>query len=524
MPGLTHLSDSKHATSSANSLAYQSLRIKPATIAWKDLTYDVKLTRSNPQTGKNETIDKRILDGLSGIVRRRARADNVTHVLGLDSCSNTIVGDVFRKGLSGGQLRRLSIAVELVRNPSILLLDEPTSGLDSAAAENIMKHLSHLAKTGTTIICTIHQPPSEVWANFDKFLLLSRGKCLYFGAANNAVDYFERMEYPCPGQSNPADFFLRLANTDFEGHADIEALAKGFKTQPEGMSLTSALARPIEHEISPISHRNGFMTQLLILSHRAFFNNARNPGIFLVRLVMYIMLCLLMGFMFWDLGTGPTDINSRVALLFFVAAFLVFMSVAVLPFFIVERAVFLRERANGWYMVPAYVLASFLMSLPGLFIISLASTVLVVFPAGLNNFGVFLLDLFLSLVTAEAFMCVIASVVPHYIIGIALGAAVYGFFMLCEGFMKVKNDIPDWFIWGYYMAFHTYSFRAFMVNEFEGIQYFDSPQFHNGREVLAFYNMEDHPIWKDLLVVGGWAIALQIVFGTILQVFHKGKR
>ena len=246
--------DTRHyrisSASGANSFAYQSIRVKPATIAWKDLTYDVKLTRSNPQTGKKETIDKRILDGLSGIVRpgemlaicgpsgggkttlldaiagridphrkgrkftgdvlvngkprdetfsmvasyvqqehalqtpftvretmryaadlliphsestkaeRRARADNVTHVLGLDSCSNTIVGDVFRKGLSGGQLRRLSIAVELVRNPSILLLDEPTSGLDSAAAENIMKHLSHLTKTGTTIICTIHQPPA----------------------------------------------------------------------------------------------------------------------------------------------------------------------------------------------------------------------------------------------------------------------------------------------------------------------------------------------------------------------------
>eukprot|EP00960_Hanusia_phi_P004107 120161-Hanusia_phi.AAC.1 len=63
------------------------------------------------------------------------------------------------------------------------------------------------------------------------------------------------------------------------------------------------------------------------------------------------------------------------------------MSVAVLPFFIVERAVFLRERANGWYMVPSYVLATFLMSLPGLFIISLVSTLLVVLPSGLNGFG-----------------------------------------------------------------------------------------------------------------------------------------
>ncbi|EKX42602.1 hypothetical protein GUITHDRAFT_111286 [Guillardia theta CCMP2712] len=610
-----HRNNLLRGASSANSLAYKALHINPVTLSWKDLTYDVRVSRKNPQTGQSEVIDKRILDSISGIVRpgemlaicgpsgggkttlldaiagridpnrkgrkfsgdvlvngkvrddtfsmvasyvqqeyalqtpftvketmayaadlliphsestreeRRMRAENVIHVLGLDSCTNTIVGDVFRKGLSGGQLRRLSIAVELVRNPSILLLDEPTSGLDSAAAENIMGHLSHLAKMGTTVVCTIHQPPSEVWANFDKFCLLSQGKCLYFGAASDSVDYFGRMGYPCPGLSNPADFFLRLANTDFEGHADIEALSTGFKTQPEGMALATGLTRPIDHQVHPHKKTNGFLVQLMILSHRAFFNNARNPGIFLVRLIMYIMLCAMIGFMFWDLQLGPSDINSRITMLFYVAAFLVFMSVAVLPFFIVERAVFLRERANGWYMVPAYVLATFLMSLPGLFIISLVSTLLVVLPSGLNGFGVFLVDLFLSLVAAEAFMCVVASVVPHYIIGIALGAAVYGFFMLCEGFMKIKDDIPDYFIWGYYIAFHTYSFRAFMVNEFEGIKYFvNSPQFADGKAVLKFYNMEDKPVWKDLVVLAGYALGLQLIFGTILQVFHKGKR
>uniref|UniRef100_A0A7S0EUT3 ABC transporter domain-containing protein n=1 Tax=Hanusia phi TaxID=3032 RepID=A0A7S0EUT3_9CRYP len=599
----------------ADTFAYSTLQINPVTLSWRDLTYDVKLKRKNPETGQSEVIDKRILDGLSGVVRpgemlaicgpsgggkttlldaiagridpnrkgrtfsgdvlvngkvrddtfslvasyvqqeyalqtpftvketmayaadlliphsestreeRRMRAENVTHVLGLDSCSNTIVGDVFRKGLSGGQLRRLSIAVELVRNPSILLLDEPTSGLDSAAAENIMQHLSHLAKMGTTVVCTIHQPPSEVWANFDKFLLLSKGKCLYFGTASTTVDYFGRMGYPCPGQSNPADFFLRLANTDFEGHADIEALSSGFKTQPEGMALVAGVAAPITHEVHPHKKTNGFLIQLMILSHRAFFNNARNPGIFLVRLVMYAMLCAIIGFMFWNLQLGPSDINSRITMLFFVAAFLTFMSVAVLPFFIVERAVFLRERANGWYVVPAYVLATFFMSLPGLFMIALLSTILVVLPSGLTGFGIFLLDLFLALMAAEAFMSVVASVVPHYIIGIALGAAVYGFFMLCEGFMKIRDDIPDYFIWGYYIAFHTYSFRAFMVNEFENIDYFvNSPQFGDGQAVLRFYNMENKPVWKDLLIVLGYALGLQLIFGTILQVFHKGKR
>ncbi|EKX38776.1 hypothetical protein GUITHDRAFT_115105 [Guillardia theta CCMP2712] len=610
----TWSSPTEAESSPSSSSGKLSLKVRPATIAWTGITYDVRVRRTSPSSNKSELVTKRILDNISGIVRpgemlaicgpsgggkttlldaiagridgskkgrtlkgevlvngdrrnqafssiasyvqqeyalqtpftvretmyyaadlliphsqcsqheRRAYADSVIHVLGLDSCSNTIVGDVFRKGLSGGQLRRLSIAVELVRSPSILLLDEPTSGLDSAAAENIMKHLSYLAKLGTTVVCTIHQPPSEVWASFDKFCLLSEGKCLYFGSARDSVEYFGRLGHPCPSLSNPADFFLRLANTDFEGHADVRALASAFTSQPEGMSLIAAIGQPIEHEVLVAGTANGFWSQLLTLSHRAFFNNARNPGIFLVRLIMYVMLCAMIGFMFWKLGIEASDINSRITMLFYVAAFLVFMSVAVLPFFILERAVFLRERANGWYMVPSYVLATFLMSLPGLFIISLISTALVVLPSGLNGFGIFLADLFLSLVAAEAFMCVVASVVPHYIIGIALGAAVYGFFMLCEGFMKIKSDIPDYFIWGYYIAFHTYSFRVFMVNEFEPIKHFNSLQYSDGKAVLDFYDMSDKPVYKDLSILAGYALGLQLIFGMILQVFHKGKR
>ena len=57
-------------------------------------------------------------------------------------------------------------------------------------------------------------------------------------------------------------------------------------------------------------------------------------------------------------------------------------------------------------------------------------------------------------------MAVLGAIVPHFIIGIALGAGLYGFFMLCQGFFQIKSDIPPWFIWVYYMGFHTYSFRA----------------------------------------------------------------
>merc|ERR1711998_286809 len=112
------------------------------------------------------------------------------------------------------------------------------------------------------------------------------------------------------------------------------------------------------------------------------------------------------------------------------------------------------------------------MALPGIFVIALASTALVVPLAKLNGFGTYLAALSTALFAAEGFMCLIGAIVPHYIIGIALGAGVFGFFMLCEGFFIVKDDIPPWFIWVYHIGFHSYSYRVFMYNEFEPIEKF----------------------------------------------------
>ena len=208
---------------------------------------------------------------------------------------------------------------------------------------------------------------------------------------------------------------------------------------------------------------------------------------------MYVMLCLMIGLMYVGLGDelDYSGINSRTSILFFCAAFLVFMSVAVLPFFMMERPTFLRERTNGAYGVGAWVLANFLCSLPGLALISILSTVCVVPLAGLNGFGIFFAALLCSLIAAEGFMCLIGAISPHYIIGIALGAGVYGFFMLCEGALKVQDDIPPWFIWVHHIGFHTYSYRVFMYNEFHTIKQFDAgAPFASGMELLKFYSFD----------------------------------
>jgi len=113
------------------------------------------------------------------------------------------------KGISGGEKRRLSFASEILTNPSILFCDEPTSGLDSFMAISIVESMKNLAKNGKTIICTIHQPSSEIFEMFDKVCFLTEGKLAFIGDKLLAHEFFESEGFKCPDKYNPADFFIK---------------------------------------------------------------------------------------------------------------------------------------------------------------------------------------------------------------------------------------------------------------------------------------------------------------------------
>ncbi|CAA3012922.1 ABC transporter G family member 25 [Olea europaea subsp. europaea] len=139
-------------------------------------------------------------------------ADSVIRELGLAKCKDTIIGNSFIRGISGGERKRVSIAHEMLINPSLLILDEPTSGLDSTAAFRLMTTLGSLAEKGKTIVTSVHQPSSRVYQSFDSVVVLSEGRCIYFGKGNEAMNYFESVGF-CPSfPMNPADFLLDLAN------------------------------------------------------------------------------------------------------------------------------------------------------------------------------------------------------------------------------------------------------------------------------------------------------------------------
>lgn len=142
-----------------------------------------------------------------------AHAESVIAELGLSRVANSMVGGgAFFRGISGGEKKRLSIGLEMLVNPSLLLLDEPTSGLDSTTAQRIVTTLKRLANGNRTVITTIHQPSSRLYHMFDKVILLSEGSPIYNGLGSAALDYFASIGLSTSVNVNPSDLMLDLAN------------------------------------------------------------------------------------------------------------------------------------------------------------------------------------------------------------------------------------------------------------------------------------------------------------------------
>ncbi|KAF1794373.1 P-loop containing nucleoside triphosphate hydrolase [Phytophthora cactorum] len=409
------------------------------------------------------------------------RVQTVIDEMGLRVCEHTLAV----------KSARLSIAIELLSEPSILLLDEPTSGLDSASTYNVMKFVSRLCKENITVICTIHQPSSLVYDMFSNVVILTAGETVYFGPRLNMMSHFASLGYVCPEHEDPAEHYISIANTDFVGHGDIPSLVSGYAASPIAGKIQDAInadstslhgARAIER--AP----NSPLRQLVVLLKRNLIDNLRNPGIFWVRLVMYTQQAY--------------HSSGLVYLLTYANCFLVFMSIAVLPFFIEQRAVFLRERANSNLNVFSYVIANFLVG----------------YLAGLNSYGIFLLIVFLSLVVAESLMHLVAACVSQFIIGMAIGAALFGWFILCMGLFVPRPAIPDYWIWGHYLGFLSYGFEALMHNQFHNET---SPE---AQFILARFGMEDADLGRDLAIVAANAVAFEILFTFVLYKFHTGRR
>ena len=170
---------------------------------------------------------------------RDARVDEVLAAVGLTGSKDTLIG-VIGAGISGGERKRLSFAEQILTDPSLIFADEPTSGLDSAMAENVMEQLRELAQgedgVRRTVVCSIHQPSSDIYSLVDKLLLIvsdsnNVGRTAFFGTPAEALDFFEKQSLPCPTYLNPPDHYMRCIGT--QGLTDAGEKAAAFKRVSE---------------------------------------------------------------------------------------------------------------------------------------------------------------------------------------------------------------------------------------------------------------------------------------------------
>ena len=237
--------------------------------------------------------------------------DTLISQLGLTEQANTIVGDLFLKGLSGGQKRRLSIALEALTSPANFFLDEPTSGLDAESALQVMEFLRSYARAaaGRKVILTIHQPSAFIWERIDNVVLISKGKVVYEGSRAAIEDFFAGNGHPTPPGWNAADHYVTMVNDEFRDHAkSVDEWAKLYQEwefkhhlggEEGGGSIAFRVGKQVDRTQSMVdvsqkkmnkAERASNFRAVFELTYRYFLNLWFNPGILLTRAAMYSML------------------------------------------------------------------------------------------------------------------------------------------------------------------------------------------------------------------------------------------
>lgn len=483
--------------------------------------------------------------------------------MGLEDCADRLIGNWHLRGISGGEKKRLSIALEILVRPRLLFLDEPTSGLDSASAFFVVQALKSVARDGRTVISSIHQPSSEVFALFDDLFLLSGGETVYFGEAKEAIEFFAESGFPCPIKRNPSDHFLRCINSDFDivtatlkgslrvhegregsdpfmnmGTAHIKAtLVEKYRWSKQAVKARAKMKhlstiRGPEITRASTTSQAGWWKQLDTLTRRSFVNMSRDMGYYWLRIIIYLVVSICVGTIFFDVGTSYTAILARGACGGFITGFMTFMSIGSFPSFIEDMKIFTRERLNGYYGVGVFILSNFLSSFPFLVAVSLVTGTItwymVKFNHGFSRYAFYCLNLFGSIAVIESCMMIVAALVPNFLFGLVVGAGVLGVMMMTSGFFRQLPDLPKPF-WRYPVSYINYGswaiqggYKNDLLNlEFDGLSPGDPKT--SGREVITklFRLPLTHSKWWDLFAIYALLVIYRLTFFLVLKLKEK---
>ncbi|PON54548.1 ABC transporter-like [Parasponia andersonii] len=392
--------------------------------------------------------------------------------MGLEHCADNKIGNWHLRGISGGEKKRLSISLEILTQPHIMLLDEPTTGLDSASAFFVVWALRNIAHDGTIVVCSIHQPSGYLFDLFDDLFLLSGGEAVYFGEAKLAVK----------------EEVITLSN---------KSKATWFK-------------------------------QLYTLTDRSFVNMTRDLGYYWLRMVFYLTVAVCTGSIYFKIDTSNLAIIARAKCQAFVYGFMICLSNGGLPSFIEEIKVLDRERFKEHYGAAVIMISNFLSSFPFLVVMALSTGTIIYemvkFRPGFSHYSYFVLNLFCCLSVIENCTMLVAFLVPNVLMGIGIGTGLIVFMMMASEIFKPISDLPKFF-WRYpmsFVSFASWALQGVYKNDMIGLE-FDplvpgDPKLKGEIILQTIFGIPlDHSKWWDLMALMCLLILHRLIFVLALK-------
>lgn len=470
---------------------------------------------------------------------KNRRAEEILYKMGLKECADNVIGSELIKGISGGEKRRVTIAIQVLTDPRVLLLDEPTSGLDAFTAMSIIEVLQGLAAEGRTLIMTIHQSRSDLFTHFSQILLLARGGFpVYAGSGQQMQPHFAALGHDCPQTTNPADFVLDLITVDLQ-QEDREAVTRervqhlisNWSDSTPVLGLTSSgIATPAE--LGSLRRKMlPFVVTFPIVLRRSFINFWRQPPLVMARTMQILGIAIIMALFFAPLKNDYPAVQSRMGFIQeFAALYFVGMlqNIAIYPN---ERDVFYREEEDNCYSAETFMISYTTIEVPFEIISSLVFGVLAAFADNMKRtvqmFLISAFNCFCIINCGESVGIMFCTLFSHVGFSVNVTSVLLSISTILGGVMSLNvNDVLQGIN---HLSPIKYAIANLAPYAMDGQKFDCTPSerlvngqcpINTGEEVLALYNLDKNgPM--NIMALGVCTIIYRFVAYALLKAMRS---